>query len=147
GLHYGPKFRTVRELRVSAKSAWARIQQTFDHEELRSHLELGFRVHPAVIDGAFHCAAGAIRASEIAKDPTAERRLKKERRVMVPYLIDDATINKCSIGGVVEAVINLISHDKSSAEIEVIMRLLELPKTVTSRDSVAPTAKVGDLVL
>ncbi len=56
GVHYGPNFKALRELRSSASGAIGRVELPADAPGLRD----GYFMHPAMLDAAFHVLGGAL---------------------------------------------------------------------------------------
>jgi NADPH:quinone reductase-like Zn-dependent oxidoreductase/aryl carrier-like protein len=56
GLHYGPTFKALRELRSSPSTAVGRLELPAETFGLRD----GYFIHPALLDAAFHVLGGAL---------------------------------------------------------------------------------------
>eukprot|EP01054_Gregarina_sp_Poly1_P004682 Gregarina_sp_Poly_1__4681@NODE_24_length_20154_cov_63_859810_g22_i0_p1_GENE_NODE_24_length_20154_cov_63_859810_g22_i0NODE_24_length_20154_cov_63_859810_g22_i0_p1_ORF_typecomplete_len6649_score1079_63ketoacylsynt/PF00109_26/1_3e25ketoacylsynt/PF00109_26/1_3e73ketoacylsynt/PF00109_26/1_5e81KR/PF08659_10/3_3e56KR/PF08659_10/2_4e03KR/PF08659_10/1_6e55KR/PF08659_10/3_4e50KR/PF08659_10/8_1e02Acyl_transf_1/PF00698_21/3e83Acyl_transf_1/PF00698_21/1_6e78Ketoacylsynt_C/PF02801_22/4_7e42Ketoacylsynt_C/PF02 len=145
GFLYGPKFRTVTQLAICADTALATLEEV-RFGPILPVTEAGFRIHPALLDGAFHCAAALIKAAEMRADPALAKKTLKERRVLVPFMFEECTALTCSPGTVLEAVVMLKDLTKNSAEISVYLRVKELPKEVYDFDTYAATNYVGKVV-
>eukprot|EP00820_Chromera_velia_P004139 Cvel_3424.t1-p1 / transcript=Cvel_3424.t1 / gene=Cvel_3424 / organism=Chromera_velia_CCMP2878 / gene_product=Erythronolide synthase, modules 3 and 4, putative / transcript_product=Erythronolide synthase, modules 3 and 4, putative / location=Cvel_scaffold137:112354-129164(+) / protein_length=4811 / sequence_SO=supercontig / SO=protein_coding / is_pseudo=false len=122
GLSYGPRFQTLKEAYKTGPESIVGLISA-EGAALQS-FERGFRVHPAVLDGAFHLAAVLVSSGGSGK-------------AMVPFAIERAVIGKQTTPGApVWAEMKLVEREAQAATVN-----LQLFETSTGT-TVASLSKV-----
>ncbi len=110
GLAYGPRFQTVRELLVSDDQALALLKL----DPPIKPFEGGFRLHPAILDGALQSAAAVLAADQSGKGNT--------KAVLVPAGVERVSLARVSPSSELWSHVRLLKRGDRAATIDVVIQ-------------------------
>ncbi|PHJ15679.1 type i fatty acid synthase, partial [Cystoisospora suis] len=117
GLMLGPQFRTIASIECSSKSAKVRLQLP----EPPSSCEVGFRVHPCVLDGTFQTVGALVLAhDEMAKKEGAAQASLGSLKLMIPFMIQKITLGSMKgVSNGLWAHVALVKRESNQAIVNV----------------------------
>ncbi|CEL93202.1 unnamed protein product, partial [Vitrella brassicaformis CCMP3155] len=110
GLAYGPRFQTVTELFVSDDQALALLKLDLPIEPF----EGGFRLHPAILDGALQSAAAILAANQSGK--------RKTKAALVPVGAERVSLARIAPSSELWSHVRLLKREDRAATIDVVIQ-------------------------
>ncbi|CEM38656.1 unnamed protein product, partial [Vitrella brassicaformis CCMP3155] len=114
GFSGGPRFRTMGHLMLGDSEAVAYLQLTAPILPF----ERGFRVHPALLDGAFQSAFVVLEIVEAGAD-NGQQKTTQAKSTFVPAGADKVSFGRCSASDKLCSHVRLVRRDDTGAIIDV----------------------------